>query len=125
MQKPLSDKSTLCRGVQFEFDSSRRNRILSRCVISAVLGLVAISFVLDRHLPAHFAGFYVEAAETILENGFAYPHRIPNYTSGGTPFGYPPVALYILAVLKYSLPLSWLQITLYLPVVIYFAVGWV
>ncbi|EMA22234.1 hypothetical protein [Haloarcula argentinensis] len=109
--------------MQFKFDSVKRDRLLSRFVITGVLGLVAFSFILDRQYPAHFAGFYSEAAETILENEFVYPQRIPNYTSGGTPFGYPPIALYLLAALKYTLPVSWLQISLYLPVIIYLAVG--
>ncbi|WP_101296921.1 glycosyltransferase family 39 protein [Halegenticoccus soli] len=49
--------------------------------------------------PAYGAGLFLSIAEQIHEGGYLLPTRIPDYTRGGVPFAYPPLAFYLIAAL--------------------------
>lgn len=49
-------------------------------------------------LPVGVSGLYALMAETIQINHFALPFEIPYYGPGGTPFAYPPLAFYLMAI---------------------------
>ncbi|RLM32678.1 glycosyltransferase family 39 protein [Haloarcula sp. Atlit-120R] len=78
------------------------------------------TYLQGQHFPAVRAGLYLQGAEAIAENGFGLPVRIPNYaTSTGIPFAYPPLGMYIVAVLHMLFPVSYIDLALYWPTVIY------
>lgn len=63
-------------------------------------GLIAVSVYLATNpYPAYGAGLFVQIAEEIMAHGYRPPTRVPGYTVEGVPFAYPPLQLYLLAVL--------------------------
>lgn len=49
--------------------------------------------------PMGYAGMFALMAEQLVEGNFRIPSYVPYYGPGGTPFAYPPLGLYILALL--------------------------
>jgi hypothetical protein len=49
-------------------------------------------------LPAGYAGFFALMTEQLSQNGFVLPIQVPFYGPDGTPFAYPPLGLYIAAI---------------------------
>jgi len=63
-------------------------------------GLIAVVVYLATNAyPAYGAGLYVQIAESIVANDYRPPATIPGYTADGVPFAYPPLQLYLLALL--------------------------
>jgi hypothetical protein len=60
---------------------------------------VFLVYVVTHPYPALNGGLYLMMTRTIMENGYAIPAVIPHYTSGGIPFGFPPLGFYLAAVL--------------------------
>lgn len=73
-----------------------------------------LAYVATHPLPHGSAGLYLEAADAIHGAGFGLPVEIPHYTGEGIPFAYPPLALYIAALLS-TTGLSGLSIVTLLP----------
>lgn len=68
--------------------------------LAVLPGCVAVAVYLATNpYPAYGAGLYATAAGEILANGYVPPVRVPGYTAEGVPFAYPPLGLYLLAVL--------------------------
>lgn len=88
---------------------------------AVIVGLfLYLMFLLRYPLPAGIAGFYLEMAEEIASNGFALPHSISGYTQEDIPFTYPPLALYLIAILN-EIGISYLTQVRILPGLIYVA----
>ena len=66
-------------------------------VLAVSLPLV-IWNALRYQLPMGYAGFYSLMAEQISGGGFRPPVLVSHYGPGGVPFAYPPVGLYLMAV---------------------------
>ncbi|PSP90828.1 hypothetical protein BRC90_00175 [Halobacteriales archaeon QS_4_69_34] len=60
---------------------------------------VALAYLWTHPFPALGGGLYLHMAETIAAHGYGLPVRIPHYTAGGLPFGYPPLMLYVAGAL--------------------------
>lgn len=85
-------------------------------VLSLATGcLVAVVYLLTHPYPAFGAGLYLEIVERIVAGGYALPRQIPHYTTHGIPFGYPPLAFYVSAVLADVGGVSPLALSRYLP----------
>ena len=66
-----------------------------------VVGLVVVGlYVWSNDYPAYGAGLYTLTADTISANGYVLPPTVPHYGPEGVPFAYPPLAFYLLAVLR-------------------------
>jgi len=66
-----------------------------------VVGLaVAVLYVWSNDYAAYGAGLYTLTADTIRANGYALPATVPHYGPEGVPFAYPPLAFYLLALLR-------------------------
>src|SRR4030042_2512646 len=66
-------------------------------VLAVSLPLV-IWNALRYQLPMGYAGFYSLMAEQMSGGGFRPPVLVSHYGPGGVPFAYPPVGLYLMAV---------------------------
>jgi hypothetical protein len=49
-------------------------------------------------LPIGYGAYYILMADAIRHHAFALPLVVPFYGPGGTPFAYPPLALYLMAL---------------------------
>lgn len=67
------------------------------------------------HEPFRLGGLFVAFSEAILHSGFALPVNIPYYSSGGIPFGYPPLGFYVEAILLQFFPTQQVAIANILP----------
>ncbi len=74
--------------------------------------LFKIDFV---HEPFRLGGLFVAFSEAILHGGFALPATIPYYSSGGIPFGYPPLGFYVEALFLQFFPTQQIAIANLLP----------
>lgn len=61
-------------------------------------GLVYVGYLFTYGTPTGSGGLFLEMAEQISATGYRLPERIPHYTGGGIPFGYPPLGLYLVAL---------------------------
>lgn len=87
----------------------------TRVAIAVLVTLAVITATVVRlsHLPfvrleypiidEAAGGLFLAFASEIADNGFRLPASIPYYTDGGIPFAYPPLGLYVEAVLVYRL----------------------
>ncbi|MEF8788645.1 MAG: hypothetical protein V5A61_00820 [Haloarculaceae archaeon] len=67
--------------------------------LALLSGCVAVGVYLATNpYPAYGAGLYTKAATAIAADGYVPPVRIAGYTADGVPFAYPPLQLYLLAV---------------------------
>jgi len=90
--------------------------------VAVLPGVVAVAvYLATTAYPAHGAGLYTKIAGEIVANGYAPPTRIPGYTAVGVPFAYPPLQLYVLAVLL-DLGADPLAVTRLLPMIAVVAV---
>jgi hypothetical protein len=76
----------------------KRENIYVLLPLAAII-LVYLSYIITHPYPALGGGLYLMMAETISQGGYSLPSRIPYYTPGGIPFGYPPLMFYIAAFL--------------------------
>lgn len=67
------------------------------------------------HEPFRLGGLFVAFSEAILHGGFALPVTIPYYSSGGIPFGYPPLGFYVEAFLLQFFPTQQVALANILP----------
>jgi hypothetical protein len=70
-------------------------------LISFVFTLIYLTYVLSHPYPGLAGGLFMSMSNEILSHGFTLPERIPHYTRGGIPFGYPPLGLYLMAIFRY------------------------
>lgn len=92
----------------------------NRWLFAPLLATTAIfsAYLLSHPYPAAGGGFFTVVAETIIENGYALPERISQYGLDGVPFAYPPLFLYVYAVLLDVTGLKPLVLTRVVPVVL-------
>jgi hypothetical protein len=69
------------------------------CVIRVVPSIVEL-YTDGTVTPYHSGGLYYAFVDAIRQNQFVAPHTIPNYTYGGVPFVYPPLAFYLAALVS-------------------------
>jgi hypothetical protein len=68
--------------------------VITFVVIAGLYFFNAVRF----SLPVGYAGFFSLMTEQLSQNGFVLPIQVPFYGPGGTPFAYPPLGLYVAAV---------------------------
>lgn len=69
--------------------------------LALLVGLaVAVLYLALNEYPSYGAGLYIHTADQIRAAGYGLPETIPHYTADGVPFAYPPLAFYVLAVLR-------------------------
>jgi hypothetical protein len=71
------------------------------------------------HPTADPPALYLAMARAIHDAGYGLPARVPHFTAGGIPFGFPPFAFYVLAVVHDLLGWSYLTASAYLALVFY------
>jgi len=76
---------------------ARDRRWLALALLPSVLAVVI--YLATNAYPAYGAGLYTKIATAIAANDYVPPARIVGYTADGVPNAYPPLQLYILAVL--------------------------
>ncbi len=69
--------------------------LITLSIIAGLYFLNAIRFP----LPVGYAGFFTLMTEQLSQNGFVLPVQVPFYGPGGVPFAYPPLGLYVAAML--------------------------
>lgn len=60
--------------------------------------VVYAAYLLSHQYPAYGAGLYLQMAEQVRVGGYHPPVSIDHYTAGGIPFAYPPLTVYVAAV---------------------------
>lgn len=81
-----------------KFYTSHLNEIL--LAVSLILSLpLLLKNAIEYSYPLGYAGLFTQMAEQIAENNFRLPLETPFYGPGGIPFAYPPLGLYLLAIL--------------------------
>lgn len=65
--------------------------------------LLYLIYVLAHEIPVNPAGYYLEAARQLLENGLLPPRNVKGFGAEGIPFVYPPLGFYLLAAVGYLL----------------------
>ena len=73
------------------------------CYVPVIVIPLLFFIAIKYPFPSGFAGLYTLMAEKIAESHFNLPLIIPFYGPGGIPFAYPPVGLYIMAIVT-SIP---------------------
>lgn len=76
---------------------------------------VYVTYLLTHQYPAYGAGLYLQSAEQISAHGYGLPARIPQYTSDGVPFAYPPLLLYVAAAVRDVADVGPVAYSLYAP----------
>lgn len=93
-----------------------RSRLVYLAPPVAIFLLIFGVYAYTKPYPALGGGLYLMMAETIGENGYRLPARIPYYTSEGIPFGYPPLMLYVASFLI-DIGISKISIARFFPVI--------
>lgn len=62
--------------------------------------VVFAAYLLSHEYPAYGAGMYFQIGKQIRIGGYRPPVRIHHYTAGGVPYAYPPLLLYVAAVVR-------------------------
>lgn len=75
--------------------------------VGVVLLLLAVSpilvyYVVINHLPVGSAGLYSLMADSVSFRGLTAARHIPYYGPDGMPFAYPPLAFYVMALIRSS-----------------------
>lgn len=86
------------------------------CAIVAGSALLKLSSALHYGFPPGAGGLYTLASELIADNGFVPPARIPWYTASGIPFAYPPLMFYVMASVRATLGVSFIDFERFAPV---------
>ncbi len=78
-----------------------RSRVGSWYAVVGILVFVPIyaTYVLTHEYPSLGGGLFLMMSEEITAHGYTLPARIPHYTSGGIPFSYPPLMLFVVGLL--------------------------
>jgi hypothetical protein len=97
-------------------DLSQRAYVMS--VMAAILLGVAVraSFVLSSDFPLNDGGLFFAMARDIQANHYALPH-VTSYNSSNIPFSYPPLAMYVAALLGGTTPLGMITIFRLVPLI--------
>ncbi len=98
---------------------SFRERIepyLPLIAIVAIAFLIGLTSAARYHFPIAAGGLFLDAAQRISANDYRLPATLPHYTEGGVPFAYPPLMLYVLAMLHDISGISLLNLERVLPV---------
>ncbi|MGA9399607.1 ArnT family glycosyltransferase [Haladaptatus sp.] len=77
--------------------------------------IVFAAYLLTHPYPAEGGGLYLAMADAIRAHGYRLPARVPHYTPNGIPFGYPPLAFYLVAFIRDGFGVGPLTLTRYLP----------
>ncbi len=86
--------------------------------VAVVLGLgIRLYYVLQADFPLNDGGLFYAMARDIQAAGYALP-EFTSYNSESLPFAYPPLFIYVLAILDDLTPLSAFGILLVVPVVV-------
>ena len=83
--------------------------------ILRLIPLLLLGFPTD--IPYNGGGLYYAFSTAILDNHFAYPLVIPNYSTYGVPFAYNPLIFYFIAFLASTTTISPLLLHIYLPTI--------
>jgi hypothetical protein len=59
-----------------------------------------LAYLLTHSQPTQAGGLFLEMADQLRLNGFTLFDSIPNYTANGIPFAYPPLGIYLVALLE-------------------------
>ncbi|RRJ33562.1 ArnT family glycosyltransferase [Halocatena pleomorpha] len=72
-----------------------------RWCVAGVLVFVPVylAYVLTHEHPSLGGGLFLMMGEEIVAHGYTLPTRISHYTSGGIPFSYPPLMLFVVGFL--------------------------
>lgn len=72
-------------------------------LVSAVSAwaILYLAYVLTHDIPVNPAGFYLESARQLSENGFLLPQYVDGFGEEGIPFAFPPLGFYVLAAAGY------------------------
>jgi hypothetical protein len=81
-----------------------------------LIGWLAFTiYFLTQPSPTDTYAFYAVHAEQIISNGFIYPQSVPYYTVDGLPFAYPPLMLYLLAIVHHLFGITYESLAWFLP----------
>ena len=94
----------------------RARRLYLTALGGAVLlgALVRAAFVLGSDFPLNDGGMFYAMARDLQRAGYALP-TYTSYNGAGIPFAYPPLAIYVAALLDELSPVSLLDLLRYLP----------
>jgi hypothetical protein len=95
-----------------------RSEIMSSAVVAAAALLVRVVPALTSGgFPLNDGGLFYTMAGDLRANSFLIP-ATTSYNGGDIPFAYPPLGIYMVAVLHLALPVSLIDLFLWLPVIL-------
>lgn len=94
--------------------------VFSTVILLIAFGLgagVRIQFVSDINYPINDGGLFYQMAEDLLDNGFRIP-KYSTYNNDLIPFAYPPLAFYLIGLIKIASRQSLLQLFRVVPMIV-------
>lgn len=61
-------------------------------------GILYILYLKNHTIPVNPAGYYLESARQLIQNGYKIPEYLRGFGIPGIPFAYPPLGLYVYAI---------------------------
>src|SRR5581483_1358546 len=100
-------------------ESTRRGTRWGRCIaLVVVLGLlVRLGHTLSSGFPLHDGGLFLVMMQDLQDAHYSLP-AFTSYNGGDIPFAYPPLGLYVGAILEAVTPLSYLDVLRFVPLVV-------
>lgn len=77
--------------------------------------IIYSSYLATHQYPAFGGGLFLSMAEQIAKHGYWFPRVIPQYTTNGVPFAYPPLVFYVLAIFHGEFGVDLFTVTRFLP----------